>query len=324
MLLSLQGALLAGTNGWEAQAGGANGLPGKDIHPAASEPAEFIYAINYPDTNTVTVTGYAGPGGDVAIPSNISERIVTAIGGEAFYSSPDLTGIWIPDSVATIENGYINTIEEPEGIEDQRVGAFASCTGLASVAIGRGVVQIGDYAFYGCTRLDAIAIPDGVVRIGDEAFAECESLSRASIGNGVTNIGDWAFAACDVLNAIHFRGNAPGVDYYIVDHNTTFYRLIGATGWPPAPGLWPDDIFGFPTALWGPAVLADGEFGAQNGPFGFNVGWTAGQTIVVEAAADPAAGGWGSVETNTLGGDVFHFVDPQWTSHSRRCYRLRF
>lgn len=322
--LALQSAMWAGTCFGEAQAGAPGGIPANDVHPAALEPADFIYAINFPETNTVTIIGYAGPGGDVAIPSNMAGRIVTAIGCEAFYSSPVLTGIQIPNSVATLEDGYINTIEEPGGVEDQRIGAFASCTGLTSIALGRGVVQIGDFAFYGCARLEGIAIPDGVARIGDEAFAECANLSRVTIGNGATNIGGWAFAACDRLNAIHFRGNAPGVDYYIVDRATTFYRLDESMGWPPIPGRWPDDIFGFPTARWQPAVLADGELGASKGPFGFNVGWTAEQTVVVETAADPSAETWAPLETNVMSGDAFHFADPQWTGHARRFYRLRF
>src|SRR5438445_6062883 len=53
------------------------------ILPAAVQ-AQFDYVTN--DDNTITITGYTGPGGDVTIPNTINGLPVTFIGDYAFYN----------------------------------------------------------------------------------------------------------------------------------------------------------------------------------------------------------------------------------------------
>ena len=69
--------------------------------PAAVQ-AQFNYATNY---NTITITGYTGPGGDVTIPSTINGLPVTSIGFMAFFNCTSLTNIAIPNSVTSIGDG---------------------------------------------------------------------------------------------------------------------------------------------------------------------------------------------------------------------------
>src|ERR1039457_6777392 len=64
----------------------------------------FYYSINYPSINTVTITGYYGPGGAGAIPSTISNLTVTIIGYAAVAHNNNLTIVMIPSSVTNI--GY--------------------------------------------------------------------------------------------------------------------------------------------------------------------------------------------------------------------------
>jgi len=81
--------------------------------PAAAQ-AQFLYTTNA-DGVTATITGYAGTGGNVTIPStNASGLLVTSIGDAAFESLTSLTNVTIPGSVTSI----------------------------------------GEYAFYGCLRPD--------------------------------------------------------------------------------------------------------------------------------------------------------------------------
>jgi len=65
------------------------------------------------DGTNVTITGYIGSGGDVAIPGSIKGRPVTTIGDRAFCYCSVLTSVTIPDSVSAINTG-----------------AFARCEGL--------------------------------------------------------------------------------------------------------------------------------------------------------------------------------------------------
>src|SRR5262245_44501712 len=52
--------------------------------------AQFTYTTN--SDNTITITGYTGSGGDVAIPDTIDGMAVTTIGPNAFYTSFNLCG----------------------------------------------------------------------------------------------------------------------------------------------------------------------------------------------------------------------------------------
>ena len=81
----------------------------------------------------ITITGYTGAGGAIAIPDEIDGQAVTSIGNYAFAYCTGLTSVTIPDSVTSIGNF-----------------AFAYCTGLTSVTIGSSVTSIGNYAFAGC------------------------------------------------------------------------------------------------------------------------------------------------------------------------------
>jgi hypothetical protein len=98
---------------------------------------------------------------------------------------------------------------------------------------------------------------------------------------------------------------------------TTVYHLPGSTSWGKTFG-------GRPTALWLPQIRnVAARFGVQGNPFGFDVSWAPGQTVVVEAAADLAAPVWSPMQTLTLTGDSIPFSDPQGTSQPARFYRLR-
>src|SRR3982750_25966 len=61
--------------------------------------AQFIYTTN---NGAITITGYAGHGGAVEIPSSIDGLPVTSVGGNAFSQNTNLTSITIPGSVTNI------------------------------------------------------------------------------------------------------------------------------------------------------------------------------------------------------------------------------
>ncbi len=60
---------------------------------------DFDYTINSDDTNTITITGYTGTSTVVAIPTNINNLLVTAIGNGIRVFSASLTSVTIPGSV---------------------------------------------------------------------------------------------------------------------------------------------------------------------------------------------------------------------------------
>ena len=439
--------------------------------------AQYTYTTNSPDTNTITITGYTGPGGSVAIPSNILGKTVTQIGFQAFFICASLTNLMIPDSVINIEQQAFcyctNLINATVGNNVIRIGdsafnhctsltnitilgnvtsigegAFYECFSLADFTIGTSVTNLGHSAFSRCISLTGVTIPDNVITIGAGAFSYCTSLTNATIGNGistidflgycdnltsvtigsgvsiiwpgafrdckiltaievvagnptlsssngvvfnknqsalilcpesvtgnftvpdtVTRIEDWAFSYCASLTSItipnsvssigeyafhhcaslasvifpdsvtniggcafsscgngmnvYFKGNAPTVGSEAFNSgNMTVYYLPGTTGWPTAPAVWPDEWCGRPTALWLPEIQAEINFGIQGGNFGFNINWTSGMVVMVEACTNMNNPIWVPVVTHTLYSETSYFGDPQWTNHARRFYRL--
>src|SRR5688572_27751334 len=77
--------------------------------------AQFDYTE---DNGAITIIGYTGPGGALAIPATIDGYTVTSIGWYAFYGNTSLTSVTIPNSVTSI------------GHE-----AFSSCTSLTNISV---------------------------------------------------------------------------------------------------------------------------------------------------------------------------------------------
>ena len=154
--------------------------------PAVGQAEDYTYTTNA--DNTLTITAYTGPGGDVTIPDRIPDTIdgltVTSIGDGAFSYCWNLTSVTIPDSATTIGDN-----------------AFAECYYLTSVTIGTNVTSIGDWAFADCYSLTNVIIPDSVTSIGDLAFAGT-CLTGVTIPKSVTSIGNGAFSSCTGLTNI--------------------------------------------------------------------------------------------------------------------------
>ncbi len=124
-------------------------------------------------------------GSDIIIPSTFNNLPVVTIGPKAFEYCDKLTSIIIPDSVTSIS-----------------YNAFANCSNLIEVKIGKNVESIGDYAFYNCDNLVEVLIPEKVISIGNGAFRQCYNLRKVTLSEGLESIEDDAFSGCESLISI--------------------------------------------------------------------------------------------------------------------------
>ena len=121
--------------------------------------------------------GYTG---DFVVPFGVKE-----IRYNAFAGCGALKTVTIPGSVGVIDQD-----------------AFADCTTLERVVIGKGVKTIGSYAFARCFALKRIEIPYTVTTIESGAFWYCTSLQNIVMHHGVKTIEDSAFEGCESLTFV--------------------------------------------------------------------------------------------------------------------------
>src|SRR5659263_595781 len=139
---------------------------------ARADIAEGDYTYIVAGSNA-TITGYAGLGGAIVIPSTLGGCPVTTIGDVAFFSKVALTSVTIPNSVTSIG-----------------AAAFSACRALTSVTIPNSVTSIGSYAFQCCTGLIAAHFSGNAPRMSASVFDSCApgfTVWYISGANGWTN-----------------------------------------------------------------------------------------------------------------------------------------
>ena len=167
----------------------------------------FYYEVG--DDGNVTITRYAGEGGDVTIPDEIDGYPVIAVGNHAFWNNQDVTSVTIPDNVTTIGDSVfsrcknLTSVVIGDGVTTIGYRAFAETDNLTDVVVGDGVKRIEARAFY-ASGITSMVLPDTVEYIGDYAFAECKALASINIPASLETINDKTFYKCESLQSIVF------------------------------------------------------------------------------------------------------------------------
>ena len=182
-----------------------------------------IFTYEEGEGNAVTIVKYVGKAEphDVVVPEKIivksndehstnedNERIVTAIGANAFYYCTAMTSVTLPATVESIGSWAfagctgLTQVELPDAIKTIGTGAFHGCTELTSIKLSSELVEIKEHAFYGCKKLAAVNFPSKLEIIGTAAFFGCQSLTELTIPASVNAIGDMAFYQCNHLTSI--------------------------------------------------------------------------------------------------------------------------
>ena len=186
----------------------------------AQSATSFIYTTN---NGAITITGYTGSGGAVAIPSTITGLPVTGIGDSAFQYAPGITSILIPDSVT----------------------------------------NIGSLAFYQCTNLIGVSVGFGVANIGDHAFEYCYSLGNIFFYGNPPNAGVDIFSGDTNLTVYYYSGRAWGSTFSGFQTSSFAFSVAGnsVTGYTGSSKLIfiPETIHYYPvTSIGGSAFRGTG------------------------------------------------------------------
>ena len=186
---------------------------------AHADASGFTYFTNS-DACSVTITGYSGPDGVVAIPDTIDAKSVTALGSDLF-TQVNVTSVSIPKTVLSIDSG---TFWECRSLQSIQVDAdnpnYTSADGIVfnnggsvlihypaakpgnTYVLPDTVTSVGDCAFDHNQNLQSILLTQKVTRIGNCAFWRCEQLTAFTIPKSVDSIGDSPFANCSRITRI--------------------------------------------------------------------------------------------------------------------------
>ena len=154
---------------------------------------------------TVTRIGDSAFEGCDKFSGSVLTRDLTYIGDRAFYGCKCLNASVLPESVTYIGDEAFygcESISLSVDMNKTTVGSHAfEKSGIVSVVLPDGIVDIPDALFRGYNSLQSVTVPDSVKTVGAEAFANCTSLVMMTLPQGLTSIGDKAFLNCTALNA---------------------------------------------------------------------------------------------------------------------------
>ena len=150
-------------------------FPATPLSAHAATEDDYTYKVK---NGEATITSYAGPGGDVTIPSTLGGYPVTILQGEHYEDD------WGDDCYNSVFGSGVVSVTIPESVTIIGDYAFYDCYNLTSVMIGNGVTTIGNCAFSGCESLTSVNIPASVTYIGGNAFGYCLSLVEIIVNTG--------------------------------------------------------------------------------------------------------------------------------------------
>jgi hypothetical protein len=189
---------------------------------SAATESGYSYAIS---DGKATITGYAGPGGAITIPTSLGGYPVVAIDRDSFFANRALTSVTFPEGLLTIgpmafyNCSGIQTTWIPSSVSAIGLSAFAGCSSLVAINVSSGNAiyasvegvlfnkNITAMVQYPAGREGGYSIPEGLVSLQDSAFAYCTKLTSVNIPGNLTEMGSSVFFDCAALNSIDVDAN---------------------------------------------------------------------------------------------------------------------
>lgn len=205
------------------------GIASQSVY-AATEVAYTVTGGNiYFDTRYNTVTKCDNTVTEIVIPEEIEGVAVTGIQGYAFSGCTDLSYVYIPASIKTMQSGVFRSCSKLSRIDvDNTSTSYKSIDGVlytsdmelyayptgkegSSYTLETGTKSVWPYAFSGAS-IESIVLPHTVTEIGQGAFNGAK-LKSVELPDSVTTVGDSVFAACKELVSVKLSQNLRRLSY---------------------------------------------------------------------------------------------------------------
>lgn len=161
---------------------------------------------------------------------------LTTIEDSAFSGCTKLTSITLPESLTTVKASAffgtgLTSITIPNSVTTLGVNSFGNCGNLKSIAIGTGLLTLGDSSsvnpFYGDTNVESFSLASGnVTEIPASSFANWTKLKTVTLPNGITKIGNGAFAVCSSLESITIPNTVTTIESYAFQDCKSISSLV--------------------------------------------------------------------------------------------------
>ena len=197
---------------------------------AATEVAYEVTGGNiYFDTRYNTVTKCDNTVTEIVIPEEIEGVAVTGIQGYAFSGCTDLSSVYIPASIKTMQSGVFrgcskllridvdNTSTSYKSIDgvlytsDMELYAYPTGKEGSSYTLETGTKSVWPYAFSGAS-IESIVLPHTVTEIGQGAFNGAK-LKSVELPDSVTTVGEGVFSSCKELVSAKLSQNLKSLSY---------------------------------------------------------------------------------------------------------------
>ncbi|MDD6994581.1 MAG: leucine-rich repeat protein [Candidatus Borkfalkiaceae bacterium] len=262
-------------------------------------------------TRTVGDAAFAGS----ALQSVVIEGSETFFGGSAtakdgvFYNCVNLTRVEFTSNTAAVlgtnaslgQNMFSGcTALESVVLPDTEIlpsYMFDGCVKLASVNIPASVTELPSGIFRGAAFTE-ITVPAGISAIGRSAFSGCANLAKVTFNEGLTSIGSSAFSGCVALTSVILPEGLLTIDGFSGCVNLASVNI------PSTVTKISSGAFDYCTALKSIVLPASLETVA----FAFE-GWTAEQTVYVEAGAADVYNLWATDSDSGFGS----FLDKSYS-----------
>lgn len=157
----------------------------------------FEIVKNDDGENTCTITKYIGTIYTNIIPDELNGYKVTRIGESAFEGAKQVTGeVTLPDSIKYIGKN-----------------AFKNCSMLTGIKLGKGLIEIDDYAFSNCSSLKYVTF-NKIEKIGTGVFEECKAFTQKNIviPDTLKSMGSNVFSNSNIESVKFTSDKAPQIE----------------------------------------------------------------------------------------------------------------